>query len=92
MAATISASERLARMRPVCTMRVSGVGLPEQTLMAPWMLPCEIWDRSRASSLSLSMTALRRTTARSVMMDTVIIEKSEDGPHSPPAFVEGIGQ
>jgi hypothetical protein len=41
-------------------MRVSGVELPEHTLMAPWMLPAEICERRRATSFSLSMTARRR--------------------------------
>ena len=41
-------------------MRVIGVGLPEHTLIAPWMLPAMIWLLRRASSFSLSMPAFFR--------------------------------
>ena len=73
-------------------MRVSGVELPEQTLIAPWMLPAEICERRRATSFSLSMTARRRNTARSITIDNRDHEQKEDRPHSPPSFVEGVGQ
>ena len=85
MAELISSSERLARIRPDCTIRVSGVELPEQTLIAPWMLPAEICERRRATSFSLSMTARRRNTARSITIDSVIMSRNRIGhmPHPP---------
>src|SRR6266540_1434756 len=66
-------------------MRVSGVEFPEQTLIAPWMLPAEICERRRATSFSLSMTARRRNTERSIRIDIVIISRNRIGhiPHPP---------
>ena len=61
---------------------MTGVELPEQTLMAPWMLPAEICERSRPSSFSLSMTALRRYTARSMTIAIVSMSRKRMG-HMP---------
>src|SRR5690349_1492520 len=66
-------------------MRVIGVGLPEQTLMAPWTLPDITWLLSRASSLSLSTDARNRYTARSTMIAMIMTDVKRMGhmPHPP---------
>ena len=60
-------------------MRVMGAELPEQTLIAPWMLPAEICERSRPMSFSLSTTARRRKTARSTTMAMVSMSRRRMG-------------
>ncbi len=60
IAACTSSSLLLNFMRPAWTMRVIGVGLPEQTLIAPCTLPLMTWLLSSASNLSLSTDARNR--------------------------------
>ena len=60
IAAWTSSSLLLNFMRPAWTMRVIGVGLPEQTLMAPCTLPLITWLLRSARSLSLSTEARNR--------------------------------
>src|SRR4051812_19816467 len=66
-------------------MRVIGVGLPEQTLMAPCTLPLITWLFSSASSLSLSTDERNRKTARSTIRAIVTTDVKRMGhiPHPP---------
>src|SRR5262245_8926712 len=85
IAACTSSSDLLNFIRPACTIRVIGVGLPEQTLIAPWTLPLMTWLLSSARSLSLSTDARNRNTARSTISAIVTTDVKRMGhmPHPP---------